>query len=576
MTFLRNNIMMKRMPCCSVVLVAIFHVSMLAAASCGRDPARAAGQPGSKTQTLILVEKGKASNSALELGKKWERKEGFLECGGAYNYLCCVNGMGPGDFRIHARLSMAELDGTAACFFLNMDNFGFDGRKGRFFLQGAEFGRTRFIGDSSEHITATEPFDLELTRKKTTLEFHINGKKICEQEYHDAPIGWYGLCPWRGVMRVYDFSVSCAIREPPPLKEVFVSGSDGYHTYRIPSLLYTDKGTLLAFCEGRKNGRGDTGDIDLLVKRSEDIGKSWSRQETVWDDGVNVCGNPCPVQDRDTGVIWLFMTWNRGDDSEHDIISGSSTDTRRVFKTSSADDGKTWAEPEEITEAVKKPDWSWYATGPGVGVQLEHDPHKGRMLVPCDHKRSGDEVSYHSHVFFSDDHGVSWKLGAATQNGSNECQVIERSDGTLLLNMRRARNVKEPLRMVASGGSGGEFWSKTGFDMALADPRCQASIINTSTPTSSGNRAVLFSNVCNTSRRAGLVVRMSLDEGLSWPFSMVLHPGPAAYSCLAGLPNANAACLFEYGNEHPYEKIVLAAFPLDRFVPREKIKTEKQ
>jgi len=96
--------------------------------------------------------------------------------------------------------------------------------------------------------------------------------------------------------------------------DVFVSGRDGYHTYRIPSLLTTKKGTLLAFCEGRKSGRSDSGDIDLLVKHSRDMGKTWSTQQVIWDDKKNTCGNPCPVVDQQTGTIWLLMTWNRGDD----------------------------------------------------------------------------------------------------------------------------------------------------------------------------------------------------------------------------------------------------------------------
>ena len=90
------------------------------------------------------------------------------------------------------------------------------------------------------------------------------------------------------------------------------SGQDGYHTYRIPAITVTRKGTLLAFCEGRNKGLGDSGDIDMLVKRSEDGGRTWSDQRVVWDDAANTCGNPCPVVDAKTGTVWLLMTWNRG------------------------------------------------------------------------------------------------------------------------------------------------------------------------------------------------------------------------------------------------------------------------
>ncbi len=179
-----------------------------------------------------------------------------------------------------------------------------------------------------------------------------------------------------------------------PLTDVFVSGREGYHTYRIPALIVAGDGALLAFCEGRKKAQSDAGDIDLLVKRSIDGGKTWGPQEVVWDDGENTCGNPCPVVDRTTGTIWLPMTWNHGKDTENQIKQNTGKDTRRVFLTHSDDNGRTWAKPREITAEVKRPEWRWYATGPGVGIQLTRGPWKGRLLIPCDHslvrtRRSG-------------------------------------------------------------------------------------------------------------------------------------------------------------------------------------------
>src|SRR5262249_6561478 len=124
---------------------------------------------------------------------------------------------------------------------------------------------------------------------------------------------------------------------------VFVSGKEGYHTYRIPALLVTKKGTLLAFCEGRKNGPGDSGDIDLLLKRSFDGGKTWAKTQVVWDDGTNTCGNPCPVIDSRTGTIWLLATHNLGTDTEAMIVGGKSKGTRTVWVCHSKDDGATWS-----------------------------------------------------------------------------------------------------------------------------------------------------------------------------------------------------------------------------------------
>src|SRR5262245_25460061 len=183
---------------------------------------------------------------------------------------------------------------------------------------------------------------------------------------------------------------------------VFTAGQEGYHTFRIPSVIVTPKGTVLAFCEGRKAGRGDSGDIDLVLKRSRDGGATWSKLQVVWDDGANTCGNPCPVIDRSTSTVWLLLTHNLGQDRESAIVDGKSQGTRTVWVCHSADDGLTWTRPVEITATTKKPTWTWYATGPGVGIQLRD----GRLVVPCDFKEAGTKAQY-SHVVTSDDHGKS-------------------------------------------------------------------------------------------------------------------------------------------------------------------------
>ena len=184
----------------------------------------------------------------------------------------------------------------------------------------------------------------------------------------------------------------------PEQVSVFNAGRDGYHTYRIPSLLITKKGTLLAFCEGRKKGSGDAGDIDLLLKRSFDGGKTWTKTQVVWDDAESTCGNPCPVVDLRTGTMWLLLTHNLGRDTEKMIVDGTSQGTRTVWVMKSDDDGASWSKPIEITKDVKKSDWTWYATGPGIGIQLR----SGRLVVPCDNQVAGSKVQQ-SHVIYSED-----------------------------------------------------------------------------------------------------------------------------------------------------------------------------
>jgi sialidase-1 len=348
----------------------------------------------------------------------------------------------------------------------------------------------------------------------------------------------------------------------PSFADVFVSGTDGYHTYRIPAIVVTTNGTVLAFCEGRKNGRSDTGKIDLLLKRSTDHGKTWSAQQIVRSDGENVCGNPAPVVDETTGVVWLLMTWNLGADGEREINNGTSKDTRRVFVTHSGNDGMTWARPREITPSVKKPDWRWYATGPVNGIQLVLGPHKGRLVIPCNHTepKSGQQSVSRAHVIYSDDHGATWQLGGIEDELTNESTVVECAGGSLLHNMRSYQ--KKNRRAVATSNDGGATWSRVKLDDALIEPICQGSILRYSWPENGGRSRILFSNPASA-KRENLTIRISYDEGATWAVSKVLHDGPSAYSCLAVLPDKSIACLFECGDKNSYEKISLARIPLD-------------
>jgi sialidase-1 len=343
--------------------------------------------------------------------------------------------------------------------------------------------------------------------------------------------------------------------------DLWQSGTDGYHTYRIPALVATTKGTLLAFCEGRRYARKDAGDIDLLMKRSTDNGRSWSAQQIVWDDSSNTCGNPSPVIDRDTGTVWLLMTWNRGEDHEDQIIASQSRDTRRVFVTSSPDDGSTWARPTEITQYVKKPEWTWYATGPGAGIQIEQGPRAGRLLIPCDHIEAGTK-RYYSHVIFSDDHGASWQLGGSSPaQHVNECQIVELSGDRLMLNMRNY-HPDQRQRQVAFSADGGLTWQNQHFDPVLVEPICQASIRRYAWPGVGSPNVILFSNPASVQSRSNLTVRASFDEGGTWPLARVFHTGPSAYSDLAVLPGGGIACLFECGEASAYEMIRLTLFEL--------------
>lgn len=348
------------------------------------------------------------------------------------------------------------------------------------------------------------------------------------------------------------FGLPAAAEEQPAVVSVWTSGEGGYHTYRIPSVIVAPNGDLLAFCEGRRNSSGDHGNLDLLQKRSTDGGATWSEQVVVYEEGgerETTIGNPCPVVDQSTGVIWMPFTRDNDD----------------VFVASSDDSGATWSAPVEITESVKPPAWGWYATGPGVGIQLKSGPHAGRLVIPCDHRCP--EYDCGSHVIYSDDHGSTWQLSPdVIQPGANECQVVELADGRLMLNARMESSRRTGQRGLSFSDDGGQTWSPLSQESGLADPVVQASLI-VFEPTP-GGRVLLFSNpdvpqTVERGKRINLTIQVSRDEGQTWTSKRVLHPGPSAYSCLMALPNGNVGCLYEAGDKSAYETIRFASIPKD-------------
>ena len=339
--------------------------------------------------------------------------------------------------------------------------------------------------------------------------------------------------------------------------DVFVPGTEGYYRYRIPSVIRASNGDLLAFCEGRRNSGDDHGDIDVVMKRSRDGGRTWGSLQVVWDDGKNSCGNPCAVLDTATGELWLLLSHNLGLDREEAIMKGQAKGTRTVWVTSSRDHGVTWSQPVQITKQAKDPSWGWYATGPGIGIQLQAGPHAGRLVIPCNHSYLDAESTkprYGAHVIFSDDHGRSWRRGGAIRYDVNESQVAELFDGrgTLLINMRSYSGKK--LRASAISSDGGESWTEATAEPALVDSVCQGSILR------HPSGLLLFSNPSSPKARTNLTVHSSGDNGRTWSPLVVLAPGPSAYSCLVALARDEAGCLYERGREDRDERISFTRF----------------
>jgi sialidase-1 len=271
------------------------------------------------------------------------------------------------------------------------------------------------------------------------------------------------------------------------------------------------------------------------------------------------------VVDRSTGTIWLLMSHNLGKDDELPLCRRTAEGTRTAWVANSEDDGLTWSKPREITAAAKKPEWGYFATGPGVGIQLQQPPHRGRLVIPCNYTVQPDmkhpeQFKWGSHAILSDDHGATWRLGGVVPGFDvDECQVVELADGDLLINMR---SHVHGCRAAALSKDGGESWGEPWYDKTLIDSDCQGSILCYRNAEAGGRDRIVFSNAANAKSRDHMTVRLSGDEGKSWPAARLLYGGPAAYSCLTTLPDGMVGCLYELGRKHPYEGMTFVRFSL--------------
>ena len=320
---------------------------------------------------------------------------------------------------------------------------------------------------------------------------------------------------------------------------IYNQGTDGFELYRIPAIVKSKSNTLLAFAEARKaRSNGDSGDIDLVVKRSSDNGKTWSKQITIWNDGQNTCGNPVPIVD-DRGRIHLLMTWNFQTDKWGAITNGTGEDSRRPYYTYSDDDGITWAQPVEITSSVKKEKWDWYATGPCHGIQIQKGIHKGRLVAPnyFTTRESGKVTSY-SHIIYSDDYGKTWKPGEPTPvGGVGECSVAEIVEGTLMLNMRADEGFYR-----CTSIDGGLTWSSPQISIDQIDCKCQGSILSI-------GGAVFLSNAASATERINMTIKKSTDNGKNWKGQYTVYEGNSGYSDIVELSDSQIAIIYEGGEK---------------------------
>lgn len=346
---------------------------------------------------------------------------------------------------------------------------------------------------------------------------------------------------------------------------IFENEKFGYGCYRIPALLALNEGRVLAFAEGRKEGCSDFGNVDIVIRVSDDYGKTWGPLKVLVDNAALQAGNPAPLVDYlDTrfseGRIFLF--YNTGIESEAKTRNGEGL--REVFYITSPDQGISWERAVNITSQVHKPyrpdlnpkynfreDWRSHANTPGHALQLSYGEHKGRLLVPANHSKGAAQkgfLDYQAYCYFSDDHGSTWQVSDDIQvPSSNESHAAQLANGQLVVNSRYQSGYRKQ-RVVSLSSDGGQSWDTTYFDSQLYGPICQASILRTEID---GAEVLLFSNPKDSTQRKNMTIQVSWDGGFSWTAERRIRRGNSAYSDLAvlGSDTEMIGLLYEHGND---------------------------
>ena len=356
----------------------------------------------------------------------------------------------------------------------------------------------------------------------------------------------------------------------PSLEKVdlFKAGEEGYTLYRIPGIVVTRRGTVLAYCEARKSDKGDWGTIDILLRRSTNNGASWLPRAKIVEVPGPKTKNPVALAQNLAATT--DVTYNNPVAIAH--ATGGVTflfclEYARCFMLHSDDDGVSWSAPVEITAAFDKfrPEYDWkvLATGPGHGIQLK----TGRLVVPVwlslgtgGHAHRPSVTS----VIYSDDLGRTWSRGeiAGPNEGEwnipNETCAVQLADGRVLLNMRSESKANR--RLLTTSRDGATGWSRPQFHEQLLEPICMASMVRLSEPVGTNRSRILFSNPDNLSRadgkevagknrdRKNVSVKLSYDEAATWPVSKSVEPGFSGYSDLAVANDGTILLFYERGS----------------------------
>ncbi|CAM5730319.1 sialidase family protein [Streptomyces mordarskii] len=359
----------------------------------------------------------------------------------------------------------------------------------------------------------------------------------------------------------------------------FRAGTEGYTSYRIPAVVLTHAGTVLAFAEGRVDSSADYGHIDLVLKRSADGGRTWGALQIVARDEGGTAGNPAPVVldgGPHDGRVLLVHIRSAASATEDRIRRGevSAADGRRVWLTYSDDDGASWSGAREITASTKRPEWRWYATTPGHALQLRYGAHAGRIVVAANHSLpptvpgdDGTEGRYNGgHDLLSDDDGATWRIGYVDDNPDgyvnvNETTAAQLSDGRVYFNTRTDATAPGNRADAHSGDGGATLDLPFRPQAGLVAPVVEGSVLHLGEPD-----ALLFSGPADPAYRALMTVRTSHDGGVTWRPTHTVNGLPAAYSDLVRLDEATVGLLYETGDFSAYSTITFRRIPVERLV----------
>ena len=349
----------------------------------------------------------------------------------------------------------------------------------------------------------------------------------------------------------------------------------GYACFRIPAVVRTAGGSLLAFAEGRVRNCGDAADIDIVLKRSTDGGRTWGPLRVVNEGAGDTHGNPAPVVDRDTGRVWLAETYNTG---RADSAGCAVPCDRTPHLQYSDDDGLTWSEPRDLSPEILPADWnSWYATGPVHGIQLTRGRYAGRLVFGVNTETwDGSRVTAnHAALVVSDDHGGHWRVGATDtwpiaadgtfRQKPSELTLTERADGSVLVSGREQDGTDLGHRTQAVSRDGGGSFAAPFHDLPdLYAPQVQGALLRL------GGR-LLLSCPADPDRRRTMMIRSSYDGGRTWDSvdrGTVVTTDWSGYSDLVRAGRDTVGLLYEGGAADARDEIRFARFTEDWLAPR--------